>query len=639
MQTKAATANAAIAGVGIGLRSPHIEQILSERPRVGWLEILADDYLAAGGRCRLDLDGLRRDYPCTFHCVGMSIGSGDALNLEYLDAIKALADRCQPAWVSDHLCFVSARGEYQHDLLPLPYTEEAVEYAAGRILRIQERLRRRILIENVSGYLDFRHSAMSEAEFVNAVCERADCGLLLDVNNLYVNQVNLGADAREFLGAVNAARVGEIHLAGFEQKEGYVIDAHNHPVADEVWRLYASFVAAHPRTPTLIEWDFDVPPLERLLEEARKAEEKYPKPGQPASSETPSNGAATRKAKAQTPRALPHDGAARKNGDQPPLKTLQNRFLRALKHDDAALQPHLRPLPRLSPAEQISIYRNNADNARIHALQECYPVCVKILGERYFRQLAKAFLRAHPSKHPDLNRYGAKMPSFIEELAHTREELNDFAYLPDLARLEYLRHRCYYREDDAHTDYALLQKACGEAGRQPRLAVNHTVAVMSSTFPVYEIWREHQGADPRTEFARPRQPQRLCVYRENTKPRAEKISDADYLILRSAARSPTLGELIEELADDDHFAERPINRAIPALVARNWLVINGGQPGETTGVLPIRTHLCAGGKKSGERLAHRAAITCGKDARFAQNEPVVQGEQFHPHHRRRNKPC
>jgi len=501
-----AAPGAEISGVGIGLRSPHVERILAGDRGIRWLEILADNYLAQGGRCRRDLERLRENHPCTFHCVGMSIGSGDALNLEYLDAIKALADRYRPAWVSDHLCFVSARGEYQHDLLPLPYTEEAVRHVADRIARIQDRLGRRILIENVSCYLDFRHSTMSEAEFVNAVCERADCFLLLDINNLYVNQANLGTPAQEFLDAVDTGRIREIHLAGFEQKEGFAIDAHNRPVSENVWRLYESFIAANPRIPTLIEWDFDIPGLDRLLEEARKAEARYPRAGYPQRAPGPaprkSPGAtAAREAPPATTTGARGAGASertppRRDGSPPPVIALQERFLRALKHDDSALRPHIRALPQLPMPTQLSIYRNNADNARIQALEQCYPVCVRILGGRYFRQLAKAFIRAHPSRHPDLNRYGAEMSSFISELAQTREELQDFAYLPDLVRLEYLHHRCYYREDDARTDYALLKEARGERERQPRLSLNHTHREASRRHP-FRL-PAHRSSDPET---------------------------------------------------------------------------------------------------------------------------------------------
>lgn len=582
-----------IDGVGIGLRSPHVAEIAGGRRDVGWLEILADNYLAEGGRCRRDLERVRENHACTFHCVGMSVGSADELNDEYLRQIKALADRYQPAWVSDHLCFVSARGEYQHDLLPLPRTEEAVRHAAERIERIQERLQRRILIENISCYLEFEHPAMSEAEFVNAVCERADCGLLLDINNVYVNQANLGADARDFLETVNTARVHEIHLAGFERKQGFLIDAHNHPVADEVWDLYASFIGKNPQIPTLIEWDFAVPDLNTLVAEARKAEALCPKPAArkaranaaPRIGTTPHISAAPRTdtmhrantahRTSATPRAngAPHTGAtARSNGRGPAITTLQNRFLRALNDDDSALRPHVRAARRLPFSTQIAIHRTNADNARIQALEESHPVCVKILGERYFRQVAKAFIRAHPSRHPDLNRYGEELSAFIAELAQTRAELQDFAYLPDLAQLEYLHHRCYYRKDDVRADRARLERA-GAAGRAPRVLLNHTVALMTSAFPVAEIWRAHRRDNPPTVFAQPPQPVRICIYREGTRPRIEEIGEHDHRILQRAAHAPMLDELVGELHDKDGLPGHAISRAIPALVAKNWLVV------------------------------------------------------------------
>lgn len=606
--------NGEIDGVGIGLRSPHVAEIAGGRRDVGWLEILADNYLAEGGRCRRDLERVRENHACTFHCVGMSVGSADELNDEYLSQIKALADRYQPAWVSDHLCFVSARGEYQHDLLPLPRTEEAVRHAAERIGRIQERLQRQILIENISCYLEFEHAAMSEAEFVNAVCERADCGLLLDINNVYVNQVNLGADARDFLETVNTARVHEIHLAGFERKQGFLIDAHNHPVSNEVWDLYASFIEKNPQIPTLIEWDFAVPDLDTLVAEARKAEACYPKPAAPAAhtDAMPHAGAASRANAAHRISAMPRtdampraDAAPRTNGAPradaashangapradtprtsaatisngshngrgPAITTLQGRFLRALNDDGNALRPHVRAAQRLPFSTQIAIHRTNADNARIHALEESHPVCVKILGERYFRQVAKAFIRAHPSRHPDLNRYGEELSRFIAELAQTRAELQDFAYLPDLAQLEYLHHRCYYRRDDVRADRARLERA-GAAGRAPRVFLNHTVALMTSAFPVAEIRRAHRRDNPPAVFAQPPQPVRICIYREGTRPRVEEIGEHDHRILQRAARAPALDELVGELHDEDGLPGGAISRAIPALVAKNWLVV------------------------------------------------------------------
>lgn len=596
-----------IDGVGIGLRSPHVAEIAARRRDVGWLEILADNYLAEGGRCRRDLERVRENHACTFHCVGMSVGSADELNDEYLGQIKALADRYQPAWVSDHLCFVSTRGEYQHDLLPLPRTEEAVRHAAERIERIQERLQRRILIENISCYLEFQHPAMSEAEFVNAVCERADCGLLLDINNVYVNQVNLGMDARDFLKTINTARVRQIHLAGFEQKQDFVIDAHNHPVSNEVWDLYAAFIAENPHIPTLIEWDFAVPDLDTLVAEARKAEACYPKPAAhaaraaahranaapraaPRTDAIPRANAAPRANGARRAGAAPRTGAPRtdtsrtgaatlnngkRNEHSPAITTLQNRFLRALNDDSGALRPHVRRAPRLPFSTQIAIHRTNANNARIRALEESHPVCMKILGERYFRQVAKAFIRAHPSRHPDLNRYGEELSAFIAELAQTRAELQDFAYLPDLAQLEYLHHRCYYRKDDVRADRARLERA-GAAGRAPRVFLNHTVALMTSAFPVAEIWRAHRRDNPQTVFEQPPRPVRICIYREGTRPRIEEIGEHDHRILQRAARAPALDELVGELHDEDGLPGNAISRAIPALVAKNWLVVDAG---------------------------------------------------------------
>lgn len=262
-----------LAGVGVGLRSPHIEQVLKLLPPVPWFEILADNYTAPGGLIPRQLEAVRSSYPITLHCVGMSPGGTDPLDMAYLAGIKRLMRDYEPAWVSDHLCFSSHREREYHDLLPLPYTEEALQHVSKRIRQIQDYLGERILIENVSTYLEYKHTTLTEAEFIAALVEKADCDLLFDVNNAYVNQVNHGAPVGDFLNALPLERVREIHLAGYEDKGDYLIDAHNNRVAPPVWSCYVETMRRMPGVPTLIEWDNDIPAFEVLLEEARHAEQ------------------------------------------------------------------------------------------------------------------------------------------------------------------------------------------------------------------------------------------------------------------------------------------------------------------------------------------------------------------------------
>jgi uncharacterized protein (UPF0276 family) len=258
-------------GHGIGLRPPHYPHVLDGTLAADWLEVISENFMLRGGRPLAVLERARALAPVVLHGVSLSLGSVDPLNRDYLRELRALADRIEPAWVSDHLCWGGARGHYAHDLLPLPYTEEAVVHVADRIRVVQDHLGRRILVENVSSYLAWRESTMPEWEFLAAVAERADCGILLDVNNVHVSAVNHGFDAETYLDAMPAARVGQIHLAGHDDRGSHLIDTHDHPVAAAVWRLYRHAVARLGRVSSLVEWDDRIPPLATLLAEAARA--------------------------------------------------------------------------------------------------------------------------------------------------------------------------------------------------------------------------------------------------------------------------------------------------------------------------------------------------------------------------------
>ncbi len=258
---------------GLGLRPLHYREMLARRPSLAFLEVHSENYFGAGGPPHHYLEQLRRDYPLSLHGVGLSLGSVDPLDPTHLAKLKQLAERYQPSLVSDHLCWTSVDGTHAHDLLPLPFTRTMAKHVARRILAAQETLGRRLLVENASSYVAFAESDMSEWEFVNEVVAEADCLLLLDVNNVYVNAVNHGFDARDYLAAMPATRVAEIHLAGFDTdaRAQCLVDTHGKPVHEPVWALYRETVSRIGRRPTLIEWDADIPPLDVLLDEAAKA--------------------------------------------------------------------------------------------------------------------------------------------------------------------------------------------------------------------------------------------------------------------------------------------------------------------------------------------------------------------------------
>ncbi len=260
-----------IAGAGIGLRTCHIEQVLSELPEVPWFELLADNHLATGGLVPAQVDAICAHYPLTLHCVGMNLAGPDPLDLGYLKQVRDLYRRTDAGWVSDHLCFTAVDRRHYHDLLPFPYTDEALRHITARVLEIQDCLGAPLVVENVSSYLRFAASSDGEAEFLTALSKETGCELLLDVNNLYVNHINHGDAIDAYLAALSLERVREIHLAGYEQKDGYLLDAHNNRVSPAVWDLYAQVARILPRVPSLIEWDNDIPDFEVLLAEAEHA--------------------------------------------------------------------------------------------------------------------------------------------------------------------------------------------------------------------------------------------------------------------------------------------------------------------------------------------------------------------------------
>jgi uncharacterized protein (UPF0276 family) len=258
-------------GYGLGLRSEYYERILSQKPAVDWFEILSENYFVDGGKPLYYLDAIGEQYPLVMHGVSMSIGGTDALDFDYLTQLKALIERVRPAWVSDHLCWTMQGGHNLHDLLPLPYTDEAVRHVAGRVKQVQDFLERRILLENVSSYVSYRQSEMNEWEFLSAVAQEADCLLLLDVNNVYVSARNHHFNPLEYINAVPKQRVQQIHLAGHTDYGDYVIDTHDHPVVDPVWELYEYTLKRLGPVSTMIERDDRMPPFDELMAELQQA--------------------------------------------------------------------------------------------------------------------------------------------------------------------------------------------------------------------------------------------------------------------------------------------------------------------------------------------------------------------------------
>jgi hypothetical protein len=258
-------------GVGIGLRIPHYNHILEEKPVCDWFEIISENFMVDGGRPLFVLDRILEQYRVVQHGVSMYFGSAEPLNREHLRRLKALVQRTRTPWLSDHLCWGSVDGTYSHDLLPMPYTFEAARKTAHKIREARDFLEVPVVVENVSSYAEFHASEMTEWQFLTEVVEQADCGILLDVNNIYVSSRNHSFDPFEYLGNVPHDRVAQIHIAGHSKYEKYILDTHDHPVVDPVWQLYARAIEFIGPTATLLEWDDHIPSFEEVHAEALKA--------------------------------------------------------------------------------------------------------------------------------------------------------------------------------------------------------------------------------------------------------------------------------------------------------------------------------------------------------------------------------
>lgn len=413
-------------GFGLGLRTPHYADFLAAPQAVDWLEIITDNFLVDGGKPLAMLERFRRDYPMAMHGVAMSLGSAQGLNPDYLARVKALADRVQPMWVSDHLCWTGTPGRRLHDLYPLPYTDEAARRVIGHLRQAQDVLQRRLVLENVSSYLRYRDSAQAEWQFLSHVAAEADCELLLDVNNVYVSSVNHGFDPLDYLDALPATRVRQIHLAGHSDCGTHIIDTHDHPVAPAVWDLYEAACRRFGAVATMIERDDHIPPLAELVAELDQARR--------IAAQTLAGAAA------EAPPVMP----GRSDAAATDLAGLQQVLADCLL-DERPLGQALDLVDAEAPAgprglggeRGLAIY-HNAYRARLaEVLADAHPRLLRYLGGDTFEAEARAFAVAQPPCGEGLGRYGAGFAGYLQ----TRYPHNPELF--ELARLDWDLRACF----------------------------------------------------------------------------------------------------------------------------------------------------------------------------------------------------
>jgi uncharacterized protein (UPF0276 family) len=457
---------------GVGLRAPHYRDFLERRPPVGWLEVHTENFIHQSGFDWHVLETLRADYPVSLHGVGLGLGSVRGFPQHHLARVRSLVERVQPMLVSEHLCWGAASDRQLNDLLPIVLDEAMLALMCERVAMVQDTLRCQILLENVSTYLRFSDDSMSEAEFMAALVRRSGCGILLDVNNLVVNQLNHGEDPHAALQAIAPGTVGEIHLAGHLVTPEAVIDHHGAAVAPQVWSLYRDAVARFGKVPTLIEWDTDIPALDVLLEEAAKADAIRREGAAPVTigpaAERPRAGAAPGPQQAAMSSAL-FDGS------------LDGAVLALCKGQ------HL--------SHRLGLYRGNLTASWDKVLSNAYPVLRQLVGEEFFTALTRAYGMAHPSNDPDLNQFGAGFAEFLEKFEHVQE----WPYFPDMARLEWAVHRAHYAGDAPGIDAAALTSLSPEDFESARVTLHPSCVAFQSPFAVVPLWFAHQeegGAFP-----------------------------------------------------------------------------------------------------------------------------------------------
>jgi uncharacterized protein len=533
---------------GVGLRAPHYRRFLAERPPAGWLEVHTENYLSQSGWDWHVLQVLRRDYPVSLHGVGLGLGSAQGFSEHHLERVRSLAARIEPVFISEHLSWGALGDRQLNDLLPVSLGDAALNLLCERVGRMQDVLRRRVLLENVSAYVRFHDDAMSEAEFLAELASRSGCGVLLDVNNLYVNQRNHGEDALAAIAALPQACVGEIHLAGHVAAPHAVIDHHGAEVAPAVWDLYRAALARFGRVPTLIEWDTDIPALEVLLGEAAKADDIASSYGAapqsnrvPACAGTTPVGSGNSTCSPSFPR--PSAGAREHRFSQG-----QQAFGDAL-FDAGHAAAAIAHLKGEAVGERIAIYRGNLTSGWDKALSAAYPVIRQLVGEEFFAGLARAYGKAWPSQDPDMNFFGAHFAGFLAHFEHVA----GYPYLPGMARLEWALHQAYDAPDAPTLAAAALAALSPDELESARFIAHPAMRLEQSEWAVAQLWLAHQdanGAFPGTmqtdSFA--------LIVRPHWQPRLLMLSPAAFAALSALAEGKVFGEALDAaLALEEDF--------------------------------------------------------------------------------------
>lgn len=534
------------AGFGLGLRTPHYADFLASQQPLDWLEIITDNFLVEGGKPLVMLERIRRDYPMAMHGVAMSIGAAGGIDEGYVRKVKALADRIEPMWVSDHLCWTGLGPEHLHDLYPMPYTDEAARHVVEQIRRAQDILQRRLVLENVSSYIDFKHNSASEWQFLAYIAETADCKLLVDVNNIYVSSVNHRFDPLDYLHALPADRVQQLHLAGHSDHGHYIVDTHDNPVTQAVWDLYAQACQRFGPVATMIERDDNIPPLPMLIDEIGMARgiaaKVFDRPATPIDNK----GYAGQPSLSQLAETSAPPPAARQAA---PLAQVQQRMgafiLDRSALTDAPMTSLVRDVPGVDAAQRLGIY-HHAYRARLaEVLADSFAKTVLYMGSDTFEQHARVFAVSRPPMTHSLSRYGAEFPAYLASMYPDNPELCELAQLDwDL--------RTRFDGPDVPALSAETAQAAADGQVLPWLhwsgPVHPSLLLRRISTNVTQIWRAIEADQEVPEVQHQPQEKTLAVWRKALQPHFQTLDGDEAAFVQRLLSGSSIDEAAKALA-------------------------------------------------------------------------------------------
>ena len=515
-------------GFGLGFRPTHFSDIIEQKPDVDWFEVISENYMDTGGPQRRILDQLKERYPLVMHGVSLSIGTVDPINSEYLDKLKKLADDVKPKWISDHLCWTGIAHKNTHDLLPVPYTEEALKHIIERIKQVQDYLGRQIVLENPSTYLEFTASSMSEWEFIARMVDGSGCGLLLDVNNIYVSCYNHRWDPKTYIDAMPLDSVAQIHLAGHSNMGTHIIDTHDDHVVDEVWTLYSYVINKAGPISTMIEWDDKIPEFPVVMEELSKAR----------------HWAQSQDGPVEFPRFQSFRDNIRPSEKLTPYEDELGMMQDAiLKGDGNEMDPDLRiiPKPDFSPAEQIQSYIDGYRYRLYDVVHEDFPALIAAMGEGAFEEMLDAYIEATPSEHFNVARYVEQFPEYV------REGQDPFFY--ELSVLETVLTRIHDAEETDVLGQDDLGGVTPETFMDLKLNPRSALKLLAFSYPVNAYYDAHlNGENPEIPE---KSPSFLVVYRHEDQIWRLDLEEREYMVLSSLFNGLPVGEALSAAVPEE----------------------------------------------------------------------------------------